>query len=77
VISSKGYTALGFLAGRTENITLTLLVTGVTYRHPGVLAKTLTTLDVLSKGRAMLACGPKVVPNMGTRCRLPCARCCR
>jgi F420-dependent oxidoreductase-like protein len=53
----EGYTALGFLAGQTERITLGLLVTGVTYRHPGLLAKTVTTLDVLSGGRAMLGIG--------------------
>ena len=53
----EGYTALGFLAGRTERITLGLLVTGVTYRHPGLLAKTVTTLDVLSGGRAQLGIG--------------------
>src|ERR1700761_4328205 len=53
----EGYTSLGYLAGRTTNITLTLLVTGVTYRHPGLLAKTVTTLDVLSQGRSMFGIG--------------------
>ena len=53
----EGYTSLGFLAGQTEQITLTMLVTGVTYRYPGVLAKTVTTLDVLSQGRSMLGIG--------------------
>lgn len=53
----EGYTGLGFLAGVTEKITLGLLVTGVTYRHPGLLAKTVTTLDVLSGGRAQLGIG--------------------
>ena len=53
----EGYTALGFLAGRTERIGLGLLVTGVTYRHPGLLAKIVTTLDVLSGGRATLGLG--------------------
>jgi F420-dependent oxidoreductase-like protein len=53
----EGYTSLGFLAGRTTTITLALLVTGVTYRYPGVLAKTVTTLDVLSQGRSMLGIG--------------------
>ncbi|MEZ0364038.1 LLM class F420-dependent oxidoreductase [Mycobacterium sp. pUA109] len=53
----EGYTALGFLAGQTTTITLTMLVTGVTYRYPGVLAKTVTTLDVLSGGRAMFGIG--------------------
>jgi F420-dependent oxidoreductase-like protein len=53
----EGYTSLGFLAGRTTSITLALLVTGVTYRHPGALAKTVTTLDVLSQGRSMFGIG--------------------
>src|ERR1700760_2504504 len=53
----EGYTSLGFLAGQTTNIELTLLVTGVTYRHPGLLAKTVTTLDVLSQGRSMFGIG--------------------
>jgi F420-dependent oxidoreductase-like protein len=53
----EGYTSMGFLAGQTESIALTMLVTGVTYRYPGVLAKTVTTLDVLSQGRAMLGIG--------------------
>src|SRR5882757_11368853 len=53
----EGYTSLGYLAGRTTNITLALLVTGVTYRHPGLLAKTVTTLDVLSRGRSMFGIG--------------------
>src|SRR5450432_1453099 len=53
----EGYTTLGFLAGLTRRMTLGLLVTGVTYRHPGLLAKTVTTLDVLSGGRAQLGIG--------------------
>ncbi|MDQ6728194.1 MAG: LLM class F420-dependent oxidoreductase [Actinomycetota bacterium] len=53
----EGYTALGFVAGRTERLRLRLLVTGVTYRHPGLLAKIVTTLDVLSGGRAELGIG--------------------
>jgi F420-dependent oxidoreductase-like protein len=53
----EGYTSLGFLAGRTETLQLGLLVTGVTYRHPGLLAKAVTTLDVLSGGRALLGIG--------------------
>lgn len=53
----EGYTSLGFLAGQTTTIDLALLVTGVTYRYPGVLAKTVTTLDVLSQGRSMLGLG--------------------
>ena len=53
----EGYAALSFLAGITERITLGTLVTGVTYRHPGILVKTVTTLDVLSGGRAWLGIG--------------------
>ncbi len=53
----EGYTTLGYLAALTQRITLGLLVTGVTYRHPGLLAKTVTTLDVLSGGRAQLGIG--------------------
>jgi F420-dependent oxidoreductase-like protein len=53
----EGYTSLGFLAGQTNSMTLSLLVTGVTYRHPGLLAKVVTTLDVLSGGRAQLGIG--------------------
>lgn len=53
----EGYTTLGFVAAKTERLRLRLLVTGVTYRHPGLLAKTVTTLDVLSEGRAELGIG--------------------
>lgn len=53
----EGYTSLGFLAAQTTKIELALLVTGVTYRYPGVLAKAVTTLDVLSQGRSMLGLG--------------------
>ncbi|MGO8870023.1 MAG: LLM class F420-dependent oxidoreductase [Acidimicrobiales bacterium] len=53
----EGYTSLGFVAGQTRRIELGLLVTGVTYRHPGLLAKIVTTLDVLSGGRAFLGIG--------------------
>jgi len=53
----EGYTALGYVAGRTDRLRLRLLVTGVTYRHPGLLAKTVTTVDVLSGGRAELGIG--------------------
>lgn len=53
----EGYTALGFVAGCTDTIRLRLLVSGVTYRHPGLLAKCVTTLDVLSGGRAELGIG--------------------
>jgi F420-dependent oxidoreductase-like protein len=53
----EGYTTLGYVAGKTERMTLGLLVTGVMYRHPGLLAKIVTTLDVLSGGRARLGIG--------------------
>jgi F420-dependent oxidoreductase-like protein len=53
----EGYTTLGFLAAHTSTAELQLLVTGVTYRHPGLLAKTVSTLDVLSGGRAVLGLG--------------------
>jgi F420-dependent oxidoreductase-like protein len=53
----EGYTALAYAAALTERITLGTLVTGVTYRHPGILVKTVTTLDVLSGGRAWLGIG--------------------
>lgn len=53
----EGYTALGFLAAATERVTLGTMVTGVTYRNPAILAKTVTTLDVLSGGRAYFGIG--------------------
>lgn len=53
----EGYAALAFAAGVTRRITLGTMVTGVTYRHPAVLVKTATTLDVLSGGRAYLGIG--------------------
>src|SRR4051812_27462432 len=53
----EAYTLLGYLAGLTKRARLGTMVTGVTYRHPGLLAKIVTTLDVLSGGRAMLGIG--------------------
>ncbi|MFM8516055.1 MAG: LLM class F420-dependent oxidoreductase [Actinomycetota bacterium] len=53
----EAYTTLGFLAAETSTIELQALVTGVTYRYPGLLAKIMTTLDVLSGGRSMLGIG--------------------
>lgn len=53
----EGWSALAFAAGRTNHIRLGTLVTGVTYRHPGLLVKTATTLDVLSQGRAYFGVG--------------------
>ncbi|GAA2849086.1 LLM class F420-dependent oxidoreductase [Pseudonocardia halophobica] len=53
----EAYTALGFLAARTERVQLLAWVTAVSYREPGLLAKIVSTLDVLSRGRAMLGIG--------------------
>ena len=53
----EAYTLLGALAARTTTARLGTLVTGVTYRHPSLLAKAVTTLDVISRGRALLGIG--------------------
>ncbi len=53
----EAYTTLGYLAARTEKVELLAWVTAVTYREPGMLAKLVSTLDVLSKGRAWLGIG--------------------
>jgi len=53
----EGYTSLGFLAAHTQSVELQLLVTGVTYRQPGLLGKIVATLDVLCGGRAVLGLG--------------------
>jgi F420-dependent oxidoreductase-like protein len=53
----EAYTTLGFVAARTQRVRLHVLATGVTYRHPGLLAKIVATLDALSGGRAELAIG--------------------
>lgn len=53
----EAYTTLGFLAAHTSRVTLLTLVTGTIYREPGILAKIISTLDVLSGGRAMLGIG--------------------
>lgn len=53
----EAYTTLGFIAAHTERAKLLTVVTGVLYRHPGLLAKAITTLDVLSGGRAILGVG--------------------
>ncbi|WP_256804747.1 LLM class F420-dependent oxidoreductase [Frankia sp. ACN10a] len=53
----EAYTTLGFLAAHTRRVKLLTLVTGAVYREPGALAKIITTLDVLSGGRAWLGIG--------------------
>lgn len=53
----EAYTTLGYLAACTSRAKLLTLVTGTVYRHPGILAKIITTLDVLSGGRAWLGIG--------------------
>ncbi|MGE5222032.1 MAG: LLM class F420-dependent oxidoreductase [Omnitrophica WOR_2 bacterium] len=53
----EGYSTLAYLAGFTRKAKLGTLVTGVIYRYPGILVKTVTTLDVLSGGRAYLGIG--------------------
>ncbi|MGU3291552.1 LLM class F420-dependent oxidoreductase [Williamsia sp. M5A3_1d] len=53
----EAYTLLSAIAGATESIQLSTLVTGNTYRNPAMLAKTVTTLDLVSAGRAVLAIG--------------------
>ncbi len=53
----EGYSTMSYLAGVTQRIKLGLMVTGNIYRHPGVLIKTVTTMDVLSGGRAYLGIG--------------------
>jgi len=53
----EAYTLLGALAARTKKVKLGTLVTGVTYRHPAILAKIVTALDVISQGRAFLGIG--------------------
>jgi F420-dependent oxidoreductase-like protein len=53
----EAYTLLGALAARTSRVQLGTLVTGVTYRNPAILAKIVTTLDVISRGRAILGIG--------------------
>jgi len=53
----EAYTTLGYIAGNTSRVGLGAMITGVTYRHPGLLIKEVTTLDVLSGGRAWLGIG--------------------
>ena len=69
----EGYTSLGYMAALTERVTLGLLVTGVTYRAPGLLAKTVATVDVLSGGRGATRSRRRLVPARarGSRCEVP------
>src|SRR5580765_631329 len=53
----EAYTTLGFLAAHSKRARLMTIVTGVHYRHPGILAKIVTTLDVMSGGRGWLGIG--------------------
>jgi F420-dependent oxidoreductase-like protein len=53
----ESYSTLGYLAAVTERVALGALVTGVVYRHPGILVKTMTTVDVLSGGRSYFGVG--------------------
>jgi F420-dependent oxidoreductase-like protein len=59
----EAYTTLGFIAARTERVRLMALATAASYRSPGLLAKVVTTLDVLSSGRAMLGIGAGDYPE--------------
>jgi F420-dependent oxidoreductase-like protein len=67
----EAYTALGFVAARTRRVRLLALATAASYRHPGLLAKTVTTLDVLSGGRAMLGIGAGDYPEEAQGLGLP------
>src|SRR5664280_277358 len=53
----EAYTTLGALAARTKRVLLGTMVTGVTYRNPALLAETVSIVDVISKGRAVLGIG--------------------
>src|SRR5512136_884187 len=53
----EGYSTISYLAGLTSKVKIGLLVTGNIYRYPGILVKTVTTLDVLSGGRAYFGIG--------------------
>jgi alkanesulfonate monooxygenase SsuD/methylene tetrahydromethanopterin reductase-like flavin-dependent oxidoreductase (luciferase family) len=66
----EAYTTLGFLASQTQRIRLGTMVTAVTYRPPALLVKAVTTLDVLSGGRAWLGIG--AATTKGRRPRWAC-----
>ena len=67
----EAYTTLGFIAARTRRVRLLALATAVPYRHAGLLAKAVTTLDVLSGGRAMLGIGAGNYPDEARGLGLP------
>jgi len=67
----EAYTTLGFIAAHTRRVRLLALATAVSYRHAGLLAKMVTTLDVLSGGRAMLGIGAGDYPEEAVGLGLP------
>ena len=67
----EGYTALGFIAAHTRRVRLLTLATCASYRHAGLLGKMVTTLDVLSGGRAMLGIGAGDYPEEAASLGLP------
>src|SRR5215212_6748317 len=67
----EAYTTLGFIAAHTQRARLLTLVTAASYRHAGLLAKMVTTLDVLSGGRAMLGIGVGDYPEEAQGLGLP------
>jgi F420-dependent oxidoreductase-like protein len=67
----EAYTALGFIAARTQRVRLLALATAASYRQAGLLAKMVTTLDVLSGGRAMLGVGAGDYPEEAAGLGLP------
>jgi F420-dependent oxidoreductase-like protein len=67
----EAYTTLGFIAARTRRVRLLTLVTAASYRHAGLLAKMVTTLDVLSGGRTMLGIGAGDYPEEAQGLGLP------
>ena len=67
----EAYTTLGFIAAHTERVRLLALATAASYRPPGLLAKMVTTLDVLSGGRMMLGIGAGRLRGGGRRARAP------
>jgi alkanesulfonate monooxygenase SsuD/methylene tetrahydromethanopterin reductase-like flavin-dependent oxidoreductase (luciferase family) len=67
----EAYTTLGFVAARTRRVRLLALATAVPYRHAGLLAEIVTTLDVLSGGRAMLGIGAGDYPEEAQSLGLP------